>query len=362
MADDVHQTINHREKIANSYCKYCKKIVINKVKCVKCLEVFHKSCLKQATQVKNPECQHEAEEYEFEVKSKEENGLETENKLLRKIIQEQEDKYQLLQENCELLKEKIIMLEQQLKKKSEEKTKHSNDESKGKKMPDSRKSHKHQHSSLSAKMTSSSSSNIDIPERDLPSSSSSSNDKGKLELLASNPSIPNLCLTSNDSIINKQIETEKSTENTDNNKEWTTVLNKNRKYSKIRRPEPIKGTGEIPDNFGFSIAEKKACLFISGYGPNAPEEVLTRYLKDKLNVTCISEKMKTKYDHLQTSFKITVPKDRIEEIMSPDLWPKGITVNHFLPLRRHPMKRNDQRQQASPQNTYQDKENTRKTM
>lgn len=41
-------------------CNYCAKKVTEYVKCIKCDELFHPSCLNKADSKKNTQCQHES--------------------------------------------------------------------------------------------------------------------------------------------------------------------------------------------------------------------------------------------------------------------------------------------------------------
>ncbi|KAG5884248.1 hypothetical protein JTB14_011737 [Gonioctena quinquepunctata] len=49
---------------------------------------------------------------------------------------------------------------------------------------------------------------------------------------------------------------------------------------------------------------------------------------------CACYKMNTGKDKFESSFKISAPANRKKEVMSSDLWPSGITINHFLNLQR----------------------------
>ncbi|CAG9772185.1 unnamed protein product [Ceutorhynchus assimilis] len=102
-------------------CKYCKKDVINYVKCCKCDEFFHPSCLVQSAKLKNTQCVHETQQSEpptseagVEVKADVNNPYVVENNLLLRIIKEMEEKYDILMENCNLLKEKVSVLKEKV--------------------------------------------------------------------------------------------------------------------------------------------------------------------------------------------------------------------------------------------------------
>ncbi|KAG5864141.1 hypothetical protein JTB14_022005 [Gonioctena quinquepunctata] len=87
------------------------------------------------------------------------------------------------------------------------------------------------------------------------------------------------------------------------------------KRKKRTRPDPIRGVEEI----------KKGQL----RGP-----VVTEYLNNKnfADITC--EKMKTKKDKQKSSFKLEVPETLVDELMTPNVWMKGVIINHFYNLQR----------------------------
>lgn len=78
-----------------------------------------------------------------------------------------------------------------------------------------------------------------------------------------------------------------------------------------------------------------ASIFVSGFAPTVKSEEIINFLKNKnLDKECSCDKMKTLKDKHRSSFKLVVPYDKREEYLSADLWPKGITVNHFRNLQR----------------------------
>ncbi|CAG9817194.1 unnamed protein product [Phaedon cochleariae] len=116
MAAGLGASPNHLLKNESFTCKHCRKIVVNYVKCVKCHVPLHPSCLKQANQAKNPECLHTVEEIcrvdavSNEISFKLEVFM-SENSLLKRIIMKLEEKNHILNENCQLLRDKIINIE-----------------------------------------------------------------------------------------------------------------------------------------------------------------------------------------------------------------------------------------------------------
>lgn len=98
-------------------CFHCRRTVKDKVQCVKCKQYFHQSCLITSNQRQNT-CKHETIEKNDMVPK-----LLSEIALLKRIIQEQEEKYsllvinnRLLEENAKLLKENNNYLNEKLQK------------------------------------------------------------------------------------------------------------------------------------------------------------------------------------------------------------------------------------------------------
>lgn len=116
MAGGTKSPVVNASKIV---CKHCDKVVVNYVKCIKCDQFYHPSCLVQSAQSKSKNCRHEVQEVDKESLKVMENEtasnvLEVENNLLKRIIKEMESKYDILAENCELLKGKIDYLNEKI--------------------------------------------------------------------------------------------------------------------------------------------------------------------------------------------------------------------------------------------------------
>lgn len=128
-----------------------------------------------------------------------------------------------------------------------------------------------------------------------------------------------------------QNELQKKTENDGKwnpNNEWQVVGR-----SRNKRPEPTKGVKVcVPQ---LAVAKPKlAWIFLSGFHPDTAPEKISEYLKGNGINECECYKMKTRKDKIKSSFKLSVPMNRRREAMSPDLWPTGIIINHFLNLQR----------------------------
>lgn len=124
---------------------------------------------------------------------------------------------------------------------------------------------------------------------------------------------------------------------------WQDV--RKRKYPKIGRPLPVRGGME--DDFQLSVAKKTSFLFLSGLAQDTTNEQIINYIKNKLDIDCKCDKMKTRKDYHKSSFKLEVPVEGKVKIMSPDIWGKGVVINHFLHLRRRPLY--TERQEKVPQ-------------
>ena len=76
-------------------------------------------------------------------------------------------------------------------------------------------------------------------------------------------------------------------------------------------------------------------IFISGFETSTKSELIMDYLgTHNLRGGCICIKMITRKDQYYSSFKLGVPPEKKQEVMSADLWPGGITLNHFQNLQR----------------------------
>lgn len=136
----------------------------------------------------------------------------------------------------------------------------------------------------------------------------------------------------NDGNMDKRAENE-SIERTLEEK-WTEVEYKHQRRTRIRqsRPAPIKGEMDI---FNMKIAEQQCCLFLSGLNPNTTSEQVKECIDETFKIDCKCEKMKTRKDKFKSSFKIYIPVDSKNKVLSGNMWGRGIVINHFLHLRRN---------------------------
>lgn len=118
----------------------------------------------------------------------------------------------------------------------------------------------------------------------------------------------------------------------DKNGTWETVRRK-RRLPEQPRPKPIQGCNE---NSRLKGVEKQSFLFVSGLNREVTSNDLKSFITDTFNCQCICEKMKTRKDKHKSSYKVQVPFNARERVMAADMWGKGISINHFLHIRRRP--------------------------
>lgn len=129
--------------------------------------------------------------------------------------------------------------------------------------------------------------------------------------------------------------TPENREEIDEGNGWKTVRYKTRRQEKlsqneINRPKPLKGIKQNGD-CSLKAAQRKAYLFITGVAPDAKEENIMEYLRQcDIGNGCNCEKIKTKREKYCSSFKLTVPLEDRPKYLCTEIWPDGVTVNHFL--------------------------------
>ena len=91
-------------------CNYCNKIVRDAVECSKCTKQFHPACMRQSANAKNTKCAHTQSEVRTNTNIEVISPLENENRLLKRIILELEEKNSALQETIAVLKEHVVII------------------------------------------------------------------------------------------------------------------------------------------------------------------------------------------------------------------------------------------------------------
>ena len=100
-----------------------------------------------------------------------------------------------------------------------------------------------------------------------------------------------------------------------NKNDWVMVTKK----KKNTRPNPIKGKNESSNTLNAAV--KISWLFLSGLAPSTETADVIKHLQEnQLGKDVICEKMTTKRDRYQRSFKLGIPVDRKDEKMAPELW------------------------------------------
>ena len=338
--------------------------------CVNCGKVYHKSCaernfkgkVKFLDETRLTCC-------ETDLTSITDSVLREEICLLRQLVKEITEKNLLLEENKKILNEKIQFLEEEKQKKK--KKRHENSSGKQVELASPQRKKRFDHTEVIVEVL-----NPENPISQLPSaieqmqnedsglplkqpeafrkqqdvvesrdqistakarcfaerikdqSMSKANDVSQGDILASE-------LSKTQNILEKTNSSEKSTQAlnedpVDPKYAWKTVVGR----SNRKRPEPEKGRKENVTQLLVASPRKKAWIFLSGFQAKTSHEDILNYLKENGINNCNCYKMHTKKDKIRSSFKLSVPIEKKKEAMSPELWPAGIVINHFLNLQR----------------------------
>uniref|UniRef100_A0A2A4IUH6 Uncharacterized protein n=1 Tax=Heliothis virescens TaxID=7102 RepID=A0A2A4IUH6_HELVI len=110
---------------------------------------------------------------------------------------------------------------------------------------------------------------------------------------------------------------------------WTTV--QRRRYR--NRFAGSRGKAVVEINTNFKAAEIKVPIYIYNVAKDVTVCDINKYVttKSKLNVTV--EKMKMRLEKEYNSFKVFVPKDKIDLFMDADFWPIGVAYRRFVEFR-----------------------------
>lgn len=97
----------------------------------------------------------------------------------------------------------------------------------------------------------------------------------------------------------------------------------------------VKGTEPNIDNQGgFVGAPQVRSVFIYHVSSDATETDLSHWLKHR-KVEVMGIRVMSHPDAFFKSFKVTVPKERFKELISPDFkWPLNVRVRSFVPASR----------------------------
>lgn len=102
------------------------------------------------------------------------------------------------------------------------------------------------------------------------------------------------------------------------------------------RPGPIEG---IKDEVGECVIKAAkfhplTWLFVSRLTLELTPDQIKQYVKENAAVDCECEKLTIRKNRYFSSFKLGVPAENRDQILNAEFWPKGVTVNAFLNLRR----------------------------
>ncbi|KAK9876327.1 hypothetical protein WA026_012627 [Henosepilachna vigintioctopunctata] len=118
--DNESETNSRKIRKSSKFkCQYCNKRVVESSTCAKFPEIFHPSCSIKCPEQKSTICKHEAilpvmrgEHIHITLNSEIQiNTMNTENKYLKQLLKEVQEKNNILQENCDLIRGKMRLLE-----------------------------------------------------------------------------------------------------------------------------------------------------------------------------------------------------------------------------------------------------------
>lgn len=105
-----------------------------------------------------------------------------------------------------------------------------------------------------------------------------------------------------------------------------------------RRPTHQMGTRETSTDLEVAERPNTSWIFVTGLTPETIPDALKTYVQNNTNIGNVKcEKLLTRKDKWRSSFKIGVPRDEINKIMTADLWPSGIMFSPFMNIRRNPI-------------------------
>lgn len=100
-----------------------------------------------------------------------------------------------------------------------------------------------------------------------------------------------------------------------------------RKHNKSKQSKPIIGSG-VNDGFLKGIP-RMVHFHVTRLQPDTSEDMVVNHLRSIVSVvTC--EKLSSKAPNVYSSFKISVPSKDIKSIMDPNSWPEGVRINKFF--------------------------------
>lgn len=110
------------------------------------------------------------------------------------------------------------------------------------------------------------------------------------------------------------------------NEEWIRVQRKRTR----NRFAGNRGKAILEPGNNFRAAEIKVPIYIYNVAKGIPLCDITTYIKKKANIDVNVEKMNMKITKDYESYKIFVPKHKLDQFMSDDFWPEGVAYRRFI--------------------------------
>lgn len=328
-------SISTKIKEIKAICVHCNRKVIEFVKCAKCKDIFHPSCLTQAATKKSTLCIHESEISEeisedprvllhiFQVRIQ----------YLESLLSETQSKNSILVQNNELLTEKVRNLESSKKNENQQQKKpESRDKDHSQSQPshissmiestsvvqkssvNEQKGQNRQSDKLtySSKVNKGLNSSNKVLKNMLPSTSTT-------DVTA----IPNENYNENKTIVennkNKDITTPEQI-----NSGWKTVIKKR----KLQNKDKIICTGSN-NNCGITGALRKKWMYVGKIAGIVKEEDIIDYL-GKMEVKDGIEVRKLDTKGSNSAFSVGVASEELfKKLGAPEFWPAGVLVREF---------------------------------
>ncbi|CAH2094739.1 unnamed protein product [Euphydryas editha] len=112
------------------------------------------------------------------------------------------------------------------------------------------------------------------------------------------------------------------------NEEWIMVQRKRLRNRFMGK----QGKAVLEPGVNFKAAEFKVPIYIYNVAKDVTESDIIQYVQSKTNICVNVEKMNMKLQKDYQSYKIYVPKLKIDTFLSDNLWPEGITYRRFINL------------------------------
>lgn len=337
--------------------------------CVKCFGFYHLSCASRKTmkfvssnrvmcnQCQQDLCQNSAS---GGILSSQELGAKVsiENSLLRELINEVNDKNQVLKQNANLLQDKIKFLEEKIRNLEKNRQQIINSKlQQSDQINLSKNVNKTSCSNICSMVESNHSTeaaNLNFNNKTLEikgrTTSSKEIETRGIKYASMGPAAVNKIAESDVAAgIQQALSANKMKEIINLDKgdkeadgQWKVVEKRKRirRLSLENRPAPIRGTNR---NFNLSVARRMIWLFLSGLSPEITDIQVKEFIKDKVRPThdIVCEKMTTRKDKYRSCFKIGIEYEVQDKVMDPELWGTGVSINHFMNLRRSPQTETD---------------------